>query len=183
MRRGLPPSFFVILRFLVTFLGFFCIALGAYGQDPAPSAELRVDDYSAPTPSSIPGARLVDTAELRHLMQAPPARRPLLFDVRGERHESLPGAIWLPGAGRGTSFNDALQVRLAGVLRQVTRGNVERTLVFFCAGPRCWLSYNASLRAVRLGYRDVRWYREGTEVWGEGGGALLAPQIRWKPAQ
>ena len=159
------------------------VALAARAEDggSAPTAQLRLGNYSAPTPSSIPGARVVDTAELRRLMQAPAARQPLLFDVRGERQESLPGAIWLPGAGRGASFEDGVQARLSSVLRETTRGDLARTLVFFCAGPRCWLSYNAALRAARLGYRDVRWYREGVEIWGEGGGALARPRTTWRP--
>ena len=158
-----------------------CLAAGvASAQEVAPSASLRLSDYSAPTPESIPGARLIGTAELRHAVQEAPAARPLLFDVRGERQQSLPGAIWLPGAGRGSSFEDGVQKQLAATLREVTRGDASRMLVFFCAGPRCWLSYNAALRAARLGYRNVRWYREGTEVWGEGGGALAEPALAWR---
>jgi PQQ-dependent catabolism-associated CXXCW motif protein len=156
------------------------IALTAQAQEAPSSASLRLSDYSAPTPESIPGARVIDTAELRRAAQGPPSGRPLLFDVRGERQESLPGAIWLPGAGRGSSFQDGVQKQLAATLREVTRGDASRTLVFFCAGPRCWLSYNAALRAAKLGYRDVRWYREGTEVWGEGGGALAEPVVAWR---
>ena len=53
------------------------------------------------------------------------------------------------------------------------------TLVFLCASARCWLSYNAALRAVRLGYADVRWYRGGIEAWGAGGGALAEPRLVW----
>lgn len=155
-------------------------AAAANAQEVAPAASLRLSDYSAPTPESIPGARVIGTAELRHAVQGPASERPLLFDVRGERQDSLPGAIWLPGAGRGSSFEDAVQKQLAAMLREVTRGDVSRTLVFFCAGPRCWLSYNTALRAVKLGYRNVRWYREGTEVWGEGGGALAEPVFAWK---
>jgi rhodanese-related sulfurtransferase len=53
-------------------------------------------------------------------------------------------------------------------------------LIFFCFGPRCWLSYNAALRATRLGYTDVRWYRGGLEAWGAGGGALTELRTAWK---
>jgi PQQ-dependent catabolism-associated CXXCW motif protein len=155
-------------------------AAAANAQEVAPSASLRLSDYSAPTPESIPGARVIDTVELRHAVQGPPAQRPFLFDVRGEKRDSLPGAIWLPGAGRGASFEDAVQKLLGATLREVTRGDAARMLVFFCAGPRCWLSYNAALRAVKLGYRNVRWYREGIEVWGEGGGALAEPVLAWR---
>ena len=148
-----------------------------------PSAELRLQEHAAPTPLEIPGARVIATAELRKLLQAQPEKRPLLFDVTGEdRHLSLFSAIWLPGAGRGSSFDDEIQARLAQMLEQATGGNRAHMLVFFCAGPRCWLSYNAALRAVRLGYSNVRWYRGGVEAWGAGAGLLMEPRLAWQRA-
>ena len=146
----------------------------------APSAEMRLEDHASPTPREIPGARTIATSELRRLLQAPLSERPLLFDVLGEAHLSLPGAIWIPGAGRGASFEDELQTRLARLLQFMTAGNRDRMLVFFCTGPRCWLSYNAALRAVRLGYSAVYWYRGGIEAWGAGGGALREPAVAWE---
>lgn len=167
------------------------LCAGAWAQAPipenhdfgvAPSAELRLSDLSAPTPLELPGARIMFTAELRRLMQAPLEERPLLFDVLGadNAHDSLPGAIWLPGAGRGASFDDELQARLEKLLAFTMRGNTDRPIVFFCSGPRCWLSYNAALRAARLGYSNVRWYRGGIEAWGASGGALAPPRITWQ---
>ncbi len=147
-----------------------------------PTRELRLDAHSAPTPLEIPGARIIFTAELRRLMQATAAERPLVFDVLGadNEHVTLPGAIWLPGAGRGASFDDGVQARLARLLEVATQGERGKTLVFFCASTRCWLSYNTALRAVRLGYTDVRWYRGGIEAWGASGGALGAPKVVWQ---
>jgi rhodanese-related sulfurtransferase len=144
----------------------------------APSAELRLKDFSAPTPLEIPGARIITTTELRKLLRE---AQPLLFDViGGEGHASLPGAVWLPGAGRGTSFEDEIQARLAVALQAAAKGDTGAPLVFFCAGPRCWLSYNAALRAARLGYGNVLWYRGGIEAWGAGGGALTKPRLVWQ---
>ena len=141
---------------------------------------LRLADYHAATPLEVPGARTVSTPQLRRLLQTPVNERPLLFDVLGgDGHASLPGAIWLPDAGRGTSYQDALQGRLAQALAAATQRNPARPIAFFCAGPRCWLSYNAALRAVRLGYRNVMWYRGGIEAWGASGGALEPPRFVW----
>ena len=147
-----------------------------------PTGELRLEAHSAPTPLEIPGARLVLTAELRRLLQAPPDARPLLFDVLGadNHHLSLPGTIWLPGAGRGASFEDEVQERLARLLEFATQGNRQRPIVFFCASARCWLSYNTALRAARLGYRNVLWYRGGIDAWGASGGALAEPKLVWQ---
>lgn len=149
-----------------------------------PSAELRLAGHASATPLAIPGARLIRTEELRQRLQAPLEERPLLFDVLSDEHASLPGAIWLPGAGLGSGFDDALQARLSAFLRFMTAGERDREMVFFCVGPRCWLSYNAALRAVRLGYARVLWYRGGIEAWGASGGALRAPGVAWeRPAR
>jgi PQQ-dependent catabolism-associated CXXCW motif protein len=147
----------------------------------APQAELRRAEHHAPTPLTIPGARTVTTAELRRLLQAPPEAQPILLDVLGgDGHATLPGAVWLPGAGRGESFEDALQARLAKALAAISGGERSRALVFLCASASCWLSYNAALRAARLGYTDVLWYRGGIEAWGASGGALAPPRLVWQ---
>jgi len=147
----------------------------------APSSRLRLDDHASPTPRELPGGRAIATDELRRLIQAPLEERPLLFDVLGgDEHPTLPGAIWLPGAGRGSGFDDALQAQLGKFLAFITGGNPERELVFFCSGPRCWLSYNSALRAVRLGYTGVRWYRGGIQAWGASGGALREARVVWE---
>ena len=147
-----------------------------------PTAELRTDNLSAPTPASIPGARIIFTGELARLLQQDLRDRPLLFDVLGadNPHDTLPGTVWLPGAGRGSAFDDDVQARLGALLSAALRDNPDREIVFFCSSPRCWLSYNAALRAARLGYRNVRWYRGGIEAWLASGGVLHPPRLRWQ---
>ena len=148
----------------------------------APVAALRTVELSAPTPREVPGASTIRTSQLREWMRSEP--KPLLFDVLGgEAHDSLPGAIWLPGAGRGESLQDAVQDQLARALGATTKGDRKRPVVFFCQGPQCWLSYNAALRAVALGYSAVYWYRGGIEAWLGAGGELAPLRLTWrKPA-
>ena len=146
----------------------------------AATESLRLDEHAAPTPLDIPGAKRVTTAELFRRLARSPAERPLLFDVVGDAHASLPGAIWLPGAGRGDSFDDLVQARLAETLAELTRGDRGREMVFFCAGERCWLSYNAALRAVRLGYTAVGWYRGGVRAWTAAGHAVGPMPYVWR---
>ena len=145
----------------------------------APVSTLRTADYHAPTPRQVPGAKTIGTSALRDSLQAQP--QPLLFDVLGgEVHASLPGAIWLPGAGRGQSFTDTVQARFAQTLSALTKDDRKRPLVFFCQGPECWLSYNAALRAVALGYEVVYWYRGGIEAWIAAGGDVVPPKLMWR---
>lgn len=130
----------------------------------APTREIRQPPYTAPTPIEIPGARLVRTQELKAMLaQKLP---PLLVDVAsGEGHFTLKDALWMPGVGRGGHYLDPLQAGFAERLAEITSGDKSRSIVFFCVNAQCWLSYNASLRAVALGYARVRWYRGGVEAW------------------
>lgn len=132
----------------------------------APVSTLRQPPYHAPTPLEIPGATVVHTRELQAMLRGPTP--PILIDVlSGEGHETLAGAVWLGGAGRGEGFGDALQADLARILARIAAGDRSRPLVFFCAGAECWLSYNAALRAVAAGHTRVFWYRGGIDAWTE----------------
>ena len=150
----------------------------------APTTELRLSDYAAPTPRTVPGGRTVGTAQLQAWLRRDAAARPLLFDViGGTGHDSIPGAHWLPGAGRGSSLDDAVQAELSRTLLALTGGDKTRPLVFFCVSTHCWLSYNAALRAIALGHRAVHWYRGGLEAWIDAGGDLAPARLQWnRPA-
>ncbi len=135
----------------------------------APTAALHTGPMHGKTPASIPGARLVTTRELLSLLQ--PAGGPstaLVFDVLGGP-ERLPAAIAAVPAAQAGSFDDAVQQAFGQYLQQVTQGSADRPLVFYCASLHCWMSYNAALRAARLGYRQVLWYRGGLQAWKEAG--------------
>ena len=148
----------------------------------AATTVLRRAPYTAPTPIEIPGARPVSTDELKRLLVAE-AEKPLLFDVAsGEGHLTLAGGLWWPGVGRGENFLDTIQSEVATRLEEVTGGNKTRALAFYCVNSQCWLSYNASLRAVALGYTRVLWYRGGVQAWRAAGLPLGQVREPWAPA-
>ncbi len=86
---------------------------------------------------------------------------------RDAPHDSIPHAHWLPNTGFG-----ALAPQTEAYFRQglaaATGGRLDAPLVLFCQ-RNCWMSWNAAKRALTLGYRDVRWYPDGTDGWGEAG--------------
>ena len=155
------------------------LASGAYAQSAAgasgyadeardwgvaPTNRLRQQPYHGPTPLTIPGAQVVQTRELQSMLAS--AVPPVLLDVLADAgHVTLTGTVWISGAGRGTNFFDPVQSVLVQLLAKLTHGDRARALVFFCASPQCWLSYNAALRAVAAGYDKVYWYRGGIEAW------------------
>ena len=136
---------------------------------------LRGAPYTAPTPTTIPGASVMGTRSLQLILGDAGSNRHILVDVAsGEGHMTLPGAIWIPGVGRGTNFVDPVQAGFADLIGRLTGGDKSRPLVFFCVSAQCWLSYNAALRAVAAGYSRVHWYRGGIEAWRAAGLPLVA---------
>jgi len=168
----------VVLAFCLMSAGAGAAEWGEEARDwgvPAVS-QLRQAPYSAPTPLEIPGAQRVLTDELRQMLAG--ATPPILVDVAGGAgHLSLKGAVWLSGAGRGAHFLDPVQAVLSGLLVQLTGGDKTRPMAFFCVDVRCWLSYNAALRAVALGYTRVLWYRGGVLAWRDAGLPLEAVTV------
>ncbi|HSA79784.1 MAG TPA: quinoprotein dehydrogenase-associated putative ABC transporter substrate-binding protein [Geminicoccaceae bacterium] len=139
----------------------------------------RTERYRAPTPATLEGATVVDTAALQQLIARGP---PILIDVMSKRIEPkeqqaawqppprqhLPGSAWLPNVGLG-SLSPEFTAYFKGHLAALTEGDDAQPLVFYC-DANCWMGYNAAKRAVReLGYRNVYWYPEGVQGWRDAG--------------
>jgi rhodanese-related sulfurtransferase len=138
----------------------------------APTAQLKAGGLHGPTPNAIPGGRLVTTPELAQLLRDPSAQA-MVFDVLGGP-QHLPNAIPVVPASQGGTFQDQTQREFGQFLQQATQGRNDRPMVFYCQSTQCWMSYNAALRAINLGYTRVLWYRGGIEAWQQAGLPLQA---------
>jgi PQQ-dependent catabolism-associated CXXCW motif protein len=119
--------------------------------------------YHAPTPTSIPGARVIKTLELKGLLES--NKTIVVVDVLDSKtRRTIPGAFWMSGGGDGQFFA-AEKSRFSTALEKLTSSDKTRPIVFLCLSSECWLSYNASLHALEAGYKDVIWYRGGTASW------------------
>jgi PQQ-dependent catabolism-associated CXXCW motif protein len=135
-----------------------------------PQSEMK-RDVATPTPMSIPGGHVITTLEVAQTR----GMQVLLLDVlAGAPHQEIPGAVWLPGAGMAGTYNDDVQRTLWQVASQASHMNPEYPIVVFCAGSRCWESYNAALRLINLGFKTVLWYRGGLASW-EAAGLPMSP--------
>ncbi len=129
----------------------------------APTAQLHTGAMHGPTPNEIPGGQVITTQGLKQLIDGKQAPL-LLLDILGGQ-QVIPGAQFAVPAAQPGSFGDTTQQQFGQFLQQATRGNKEMPLVLYCQSRECWMSYNAALRAINLGYTNVLWYRGGIEAW------------------
>ncbi|MEM8652523.1 MAG: rhodanese-like domain-containing protein [Pseudomonadota bacterium] len=137
----------------------------------APTNQLRTSNFHAPTPTSIPGGKLITTTQLANAMQQ--GQQLILIDVLGG-NSTLPNAYAAPAMASPGHYRDRIQQQTAQWLGQITSSNRQFPLVVSCSDPFCWLSYNASLRAIAAGYTNVYWYRGGLQAWSMAGLPLRA---------
>lgn len=155
---------------------------------PAEPSSYRMDDYLAPTPRTLRGVRVVDTAQAEALwrggktlfidvMPRPvkPTNLPATVIWRDKRHDSLPRSHWLPNVGYGKLSED-MDACFRRSLERLTGGDRAAPLLFYCRSD-CWMSWNAAKRArEEYGYADVSWHPEGVDGWTAAGHALVEAQ-------
>ncbi|MBA4287187.1 MAG: hypothetical protein C0434_16850 [Xanthomonadaceae bacterium] len=147
----------------------------------AATDRLRPSDQThGPTPSRIPGGMVVTTGALQKLLSDRQSGV-IVLDVFGAP-QMLPNAVHALPAAQGGSFDDPTQTGYGQFLQQITGGDRNRPIVTYCAGVQCWLSYNAALRAIRLGYSNVLWYRGGLEAWTQAGLPTARPPQQPSPS-
>lgn len=171
-----------------------CVAVGARAQRSAPEEPdgYRMDDYRAPVPATLAGARVLTTAEAEAIWRA---RTAVFIDVlprppkpkslppgtvwRDKPRFNIPGSIWLPDTGYGR-LAPATDDYLRRGLARASDGNRSALLVIYCQAD-CWMSWNAARRALSYGYSSVAWYPEGTDGWERAGLPVAAGEVMPRP--
>ena len=138
--------------------------------------DYRTENYRAPVPATLAGARVLTTEEVEAIWRTrsgvfvdvlprPPKPKNLPEGTvwRDKPRFNIPGSIWLPDTGYGR-LAPSTEGYLRKSLAQATEGNKSMLLVFYCQAD-CWMSWNAAKRALSLGYSNVAWYPEGTDGW------------------
>ena len=145
-------------------------------ERPSEPAGYRVEDYRAPVPATLAGARILGTAEAEAIWRAkagvfvdvmPRAPKPPNLPQgtvwRDKPRLNIPGSVWLPDTGYGK-------------LAVATEDYLRRGLVVVYCQADCWMSWNAAKRILTYGYSNVAWYPEGTDGWERAGLALTESQ-------
>jgi adenylate cyclase len=118
-------------------------------------------EYEAPTPTTAPGVRTIQTADLATLVER---ERPLVLDTTSWG-KSVPGSIGLWRAGIGGGIFDQYQERLRNKMNQLTANDLTVPVVAMGWNAERFQGRNLALRLVALGYTNVYWYRGGREAW------------------
>jgi PQQ-dependent catabolism-associated CXXCW motif protein len=154
----------------------------------------RIEDYRAPTPATLQGAKVIGTQEAakiwrRHIasfidvLPRPPRPRNLPEGTlwRDKPRANIPESIWLPDTGYG-ELAPSMAEYFAKGLKKATHDDRNRLIVLYCLAD-CWMSWNAAKRALSLGYSKVAWYREGTDGWLAAGLPLKDATPEPRPAE
>lgn len=148
---------------------------GDFDADGYRRAHLRAPVTLPPSPArrialaqalQLHGAVFVDVGAVEDGARDPRTGGWLL----GTPHQSVPGAIWAPDAGRAPPDPEMWRALTAALA-----AHPHRPVVVFCHLD-CWASWNAARHLARSGMRHVLWLAEGVEGWRDAGGALAPAQ-------
>lgn len=136
-----------------------------YGGGMTTANALRAQKLHDITPQSMDGIQTLNTQELALALVS--SQPPVLIDVWAGVSDAIPSAVTLLHGG--LAFDDSAadriyEARFFGLLKLLSP-DPAKPIVFYCMSRDCWLSVNASLRAKKLGYLQVGWYRGGMESW------------------
>ena len=162
---------------LATIIG----AAPAYAQDQAPEpAEYRTENYRAPVPATLAGARVLTTNDAETIWRTkagvfidvlPRAPKPQNLPEgtvwRDKPRLNIPGSIWLPDTGYG-KLAAATEDYFRRGLAHAMAGDRAALIVVYCLAD-CWMSWNAAKRILSYGYPNVAWYPDGTDAWEQAG--------------
>ena len=182
MSTGKFGTFAILCAILCAALVVACPVFAMEPPPPEPEG-YRLDAYHAPTPATLKGASVLDTARtfeiwskkqavfIDALARPPkPAGLPKEAVWRDPPRFDIPGSIWLRDTGFGELAPASLRYFETGLAR-ATANDTTKPLVFYCRTD-CWASWNAAKRALALGYKNVSWYPEGADGWAKAGHPL-----------
>ena len=148
----------------------------AQQQEPFEPEGFRTDNYRAPVPATLEGARVLTTTEVEAIWRAksgafidvlprPPKPKNLPEGTvwRDAPRKNIPGSIWLPDTGYGT-LPPAMEDYFRRGLAHASHDDKAALLVIYCLAD-CWMSWNAAKRALADGYANIAWYPDGTDGW------------------
>jgi rhodanese-related sulfurtransferase len=124
----------------------------------APLAASAVEE----TPMSIPGGTFVTTEKAKEQFD----RGTLFVDARvageyAEKHvKGAANVVYKEKFAKESKLDPADSFDMAKL-----PGDKNKALVFYCNGSPCWKGYKAAAAAIKAGYKQVYWFRDGLAAW------------------
>lgn len=118
------------------------------------------------TPMSIPGGTYVDVAKAKGLFD----KGALFVDARvtaeyAEKHiKGAIGVVYKEKHKKVSKVDPTDEFDLAKL-----PGDKGKAMVFYCNGSPCWRGYKGAAAAIKAGYKNVNWFRDGLPAWIEKG--------------
>jgi len=148
MNRGFKMRFSVMTLTAFALFGSMVLAGGAHAGD---------------VPASLAGAKLVTAEDVAKAQSA----GALVLDSRVAAEYAdghIKGAVNVPyreKSEKNVNF-DATQDEF-----NLSKLPPDKSapVVIYCNGPECWKSFKASAAAIKAGYTNILWYREGFPNW------------------
>ncbi len=164
-------------RYAAGIILFVALAGAARAEELVPEPDVyRTEDYRAPVPDTLKGARVLSTKDAEAIWRAKsgvfidvlprppkPPNLPAGTVWRDKPRFNIPGSVWLPDTGYG-ELAGATEDYLRQGLSRATGGNRGALIVVYCQED-CWMSWNAAKRTLSYGYSNVAWYADGTDGW------------------
>ena len=148
-----------------------------FGGNMTSAKGMRTQKMVDTTPQNLDGIAVVGTQALARALQG--STPPVLIDV-GYSPTTLPGAKALVFGGFAydeVAKEQAYEARFLGLLKLLSP-EPSAPLVFFARNREWWHGVNASLRARKLGYTQVGWYRGGLDSWQAAGLPVVPTVVR-----
>ncbi len=173
----------------------FAVMATAFAQNKAFEPDgYRTENYRAPVPATLNGARVLTTEEAEAIWRAksgvfidvlprPPKPKNLPEGTiwRDKPRFNIPDSVWLPDTGYG-ALAAAMEDYLRQGLAHASGGNKAVLLVLYCQAD-CWMSWNAAKRVLSYGYSNVAWYPDGTDGWERANLPLTESQPEPRPGE
>lgn len=118
------------------------------------------------TPRSLPGATVVDAAQVQKLV----AQGAVIVDARNAKEykaKRIPKAVFIPYVEK--SLKDVAFDASKDDFSGIEKLDKSKPTIFACNGAECWKSYKASAAALQKGFKQVYWFRGGLPEWESAG--------------
>ena len=119
--------------------------------------------WAADAPASLAGAKVVTAADVTKLVGA----GDLVVDSRVASEYAdghIKGAVSIPYREKSEKVANFDATADAFALTKLPADKAA-PIVIYCNGPDCWKSFKASTVAIKGGYTNVYWYRDGFPDW------------------